>query len=992
MAQYGLNRYGISYYGYEGANCANIESYIINAGYNISTNVDVELRAKYSKIYKIYYATDKIFMKQNDSDWTVSGNSIFTNKNGSMVYVFATGANFTINYYGEASVYIEKFDSNTGNWQHIKTVSLPNTSTSTTSNIIIENFASYKFTITAINSLQINYINCRVTNVEAKIRSGNNESDVLNSDYSVASKKETIEYANDVLDKFNVNIIQGKSHYQFDIIMMCSDDSVDMYLKNIEVETLDNELYVKESTYEICTEMPNDFKEYVEIDWDSVEPSGTKIEIRTATVDNQNSIAPLSPIYEKGKNHVRLQKGKQTGYFVTKEINNIDDYIESINKVISSYGFNGNNSTTLNNIYYKILMFDGTQYVELPQMYKVENYNINISMRNKFKIKYLFNNKNAQTEYTPYISGIKIVCGCNYSEQKSKNFTISSVEQDVKLCNISDMNFKFPVKDIDIELSIETVNSEKTSSFLFYNNNRLNKIINFRKNENPEIFVFSKLPILYAIKKAETKYDSITNKLIYEEPLLNVFDNGLITIGKQYKYKVINGIVEISEEQYKYNINNTNEHTDIKFKLSDSIYTEIQTINGNQNNDTITISSELRNIYTIKDWKSAEIFSDYITINNGNSKQDESVLLYLPAIENGVYVDDKDLTTFTKIDDMNYKIGPYTISILKNSIKHHINKNNYVDASDECIKQISIKSINILEEDMYKDGKIRNKYIYIDKIYRGAFKDDNYNTINIDKLNNCFVKTEDVICVTTYDPTGKDPYSISTQFIKNVDFIINENNSEIVWISNNKPNEGTFYYVVYGVKNLFVAEIVLSSDYKEIEKNEILWKSNVTKKIPGICSDKHDFVIEDLNTLYPKPISNIDTTVWADIDKNVDVSTIQYVIDDIDNKLVSASINGNKLICTMNGQTFAGSILPIIKPGFYYIGKDEYYLYSSKKTIYNNPMNYIMQNCIYHTTKHEHEKINKICLLNEYNNIITNSNLKIRKIDKTQCININEIV
>lgn len=138
--------------------------------------------------------------------------------------------------------------------------------------------------------------------------------------------------------------------------------------------------------------------------------------------------------------------------------------------------------------------------------------------------------------------------------------------------------------------------------------------------------------------------------------------------------------------------------------------------------------------------------------------------------------------------------------------------------------------------------------------------------------------------------------------------------------------------------NTSTGEITISSSYKEIIITKQAWTSNKLVKGTGQCSVDKDFVSAALPT-------KTDKITWIDLTN--DITNLQYTIDD-NNQLVityvdttvgnqATPISTSKIVGTLKakfnntdnyGKYPHNRWWPSITSGYYYLNKEEYYLYT----------------------------------------------------------------
>jgi LysM repeat protein len=134
-----------------------------------------------------------------------------------------------------------------------------------------------------------------------------------------------------------------------------------------------------------------------------------------------------------------------------------------------------------------------------------------------------------------------------------------------------------------------------------------------------------------------------------------------------------------------------------------------------------------------------------------------------------------------------------------------------------------------------------------------------------------------------------------------------------------EPGVGSTYYVTY--KHLVPDSITITidTDYQEEGGVDRIWRSPEVKEFKGICSPGNDFVAElpDFNTWDGLPDSRVED--------------IQYVIEDNDTWVKTwAEQRDNKwiIVGSLQDRVPKDNWFPTIKTGYYYLGKDEYYLFN----------------------------------------------------------------
>jgi hypothetical protein len=164
-------------------------------------------------------------------------------------------------------------------------------------------------------------------------------------------------------------------------------------------------------------------------------------------------------------------------------------------------------------------------------------------------------------------------------------------------------------------------------------------------------------------------------------------------------------------------------------------------------------------------------------------------------------------------------------------------------------------------------------------------------------------------------------------------------NNSIEWI-NGAPEVGEIYYVSYKYLAAQSADVVVSCDYTQTEKEKSIWESDVIYKnyyddepheTAVTCSPGIPFsaTLPDINTVWEIPLHT---------------TNLNYKVYD-DNPLVQTYISGNTLIGTLNENIPSRNWHPFIGDGFYYKQKDEHYVFNEIGTfvIENNSIDPVLK-------------------------------------------------
>lgn len=407
-------------------------------------------------------------------------------------------------------------------------------------------------------------------------------------------------------------------------------------------------------------------------------------------------------------------------------------------------------------------------------------------------------------------------------------------------------------------------------------------------------------------------------------PIYN--DNGTLTVGQ--KLQVPNY--------------STNENVDIKFESNDDVITDKSSQNAliDQSNDLtsdVVVSQVVKSsIYGEVDWVSDErIYEGIVNPNDVRKEYKRSHITpdsgvsgefrYIAA-ENDTYetigkkfgVDPLDIAIKNQevevvqgleiivparitLPDIHPKAyvsdNPYKIDIIYNSVKKA--DGTVISESALDVAEVSIEyKTKLIEEVRITRGQVRN---------------------GKDLLSHPRIKK--ITKVTTLDRTREynpyDPVQKSGDFIRDnnyIDWSPAEGNSS-------EPEPLEDYYVSYECEVPDRVTVTIDTNYFEEGGVDRIWRSPEVKEFNGMCYPGFDFKVE------APPFSE-----WKN-SNDEDVEDFEYVIED-DDLWVKTWIEYDEV---ENKYYVMGSLqdlvpkdnwFPTIQTGFYYLGKDEYYLYN----------------------------------------------------------------
>jgi hypothetical protein len=134
-----------------------------------------------------------------------------------------------------------------------------------------------------------------------------------------------------------------------------------------------------------------------------------------------------------------------------------------------------------------------------------------------------------------------------------------------------------------------------------------------------------------------------------------------------------------------------------------------------------------------------------------------------------------------------------------------------------------------------------------------------------------------------------------------------------------EPAPGNTYYVSYSYSQPVGVRLRINSDYQVQIGSDRLWRSGEIKEFNGVV---------DPQTNFRQALPAI--TEWKDYDAP-NVYDIDYVIEDNDlwtKTWIEQTDDTSYVVGSLMGKRPKDNWLPYIHTGFYYLGKDEYYLFS----------------------------------------------------------------
>lgn len=276
--------------------------------------------------------------------------------------------------------------------------------------------------------------------------------------------------------------------------------------------------------------------------------------------------------------------------------------------------------------------------------------------------------------------------------------------------------------------------------------------------------------------------------------------------------------------------------------------------------------------------------------------------------------------------------NPYKVTIIANSVRK---KNGEVLPDDvvylKAPLQVTYKTITIEGEKVVrgpvvhgKDPLKRPRVVSI----KGIWSKDDYHS--------------GVLAPTWI------PYN---DFTNTGDYRLTHNSIDWSPADGDEPLPGEVYYVTYTCEVPDTLTIVMDTNYQEEGGVDRIWRSMEVKEFQGMCSPGQDFRME------LPPIEE-----WIDTQQAIQqgVEDITYVVEDNDlwvKTWVEYDQENDKyyLVGSLQDRVPKDNWFPTIKTGYYYLGKDEYYLFSEPITVSSTKRDMpVASNVLYVPAKYQH--------------------------------------
>lgn len=743
-------------------------------------------------------------------------------------------------------------------------------------------------------------------------------------------------------------------------------NELDTYAGDTNNRTEDGQYIVTIDMLSVAAAQGLTFAHVNRIDWTVTEPAGTKFTLRSRTANAAKAIwSPWSVPYKKNVNRLRLKKDKYSGYVISNLINpasinpnlRIDHWV-SWDDV--SYLPPDESGTT---ILYEFLDESSNVLCAARQPKYLTNRSLILNkVANKpYRIKMTIERR--VDKASPAVEQISLISNMIYEERKfTENYGFSAVDNsntgEQMILDMATLVFNPPAEATAPTYFLED-KTERPRDVMLYleSTNNLSSSIsrpNYSSNRNDKIWarVFEDKTVKDGtITGVYKHYQYGGGSAILSQPnevvLAPSFTPALDT-SKQYRYFVHNGW--FNPDKQVMTDNTVNDHISVFWK-SQQTSTRTQITEQSSHNaivksmtdktsDSIVIEVIESSTWGEVDWVSEEkIYFGKVNLNDEKDdyvrkhvtpESGDSVEIKYKVIEGDTYA-----TIATKFlmeeDDIRYVNGaevgqplvgstiiiPPRIVLPKINPAARVTENPYrVDIIYNSVKQGG----KIVPEDriIVGDLVIEEEEVTITKerVVRGDIAGGK------DLLGNAKVTSIVGIWNSIDDPVQASVYIADTDFILDGNFIDWSPSGAL----STEPAVGNAYYVTYKCMKPKTVTVTMRSDYQEQGGIDRVWRSSEVKEYSGVCAPGIDHKAE-----LPSPAT------W-DGASSPEIDDLTYIIEDNDlwvKTWIEYDPNTDKyyVIGSLQDHIPKENWFPYIHTGYYYIGQDEYYLFSEPITV-----------------------------------------------------------
>jgi LysM repeat protein len=985
MAQYQKNFYGTSYYGNTNAFSGTYETSDILTEETLKATCTTSLTAVLPDATYGYTSTEIV---RTNGNWRVNGTStaIYDDTPSAKLTFTATCDRVIINYIGRpdgTDVTVKVTTTEPGTASVITNYTFSSVSVSITNKQYVIDELAYGNQVVEISlgsdnaankTLQLRSIQARVCAFTLEIQAKTGSGGTYTSYVKIPLTKTAISGRTDAytLTATSPNYA-GKDHVKIRLWLASSDNDKSPIVEELDVYAGDTSNRTEDGSWtgtinmiDVATPTGTTFKETVSIDWTSTVPTGTNLTIRSRSAATTSSTvySAMSAPYKKSTHRLRIKEGFNEGYIITSLINPASvnpnlriDHWESWDD--TSYMPLDESSVR---ILYEFLDEQDNVLLSLDQpKYISDRSLIGRRVANKpYRIKISLSKR--VDKATPVVDSIQLTSNLIYEERKSiDKYKFSAVDNlntgEQMILDMSTLSFTAPAEATTPLYYLED-RTERPRDIVLYleSTNNLPPSIsrpNYTSSRNDRIW--ARINVDTTPKDATTtgvfkhfQYGggSVVINQGDEMELLPSFTPSLDDT-KEYRYFLMSGWY--NPETGAPN-NGTVNNNVIMYWSSEQIntpktnVTEISAhnkiINGNPNtfSDKVIVLVSIDSTWGLVDWVSEEkIYSGTVNLNDlrgdyirthvtpesgdsvemkyvtKNGDTYESIAALFQVDEYDLRSANGDLTTpvaigktiiipariiLPRIDPAAIvSAQPYQIDVIYNSVKQ---KDIIVPDN-----RVFVRTLKILEEEVV---------ITKEKIIRGSLENGK------DLLNNA--KVIEVIGI--WD-SATDVVQASN-YISGVDYDLSGN--YISWSyaegMSREPDSGEAYYVSYKCLKPKQVTITIGCDYQEESGVDRIWRSPDVKAFTGTCSPGVDF-----RAALPS------MSEWEGAEDE-EIKNKEYIIEDND-LWVKTWIDYDSGIGYANGslqdRVPKDNWFPTIQTGFYYLGSEEYYLFSEPITV-----------------------------------------------------------
>lgn len=714
----------------------------------------------------------------------------------------------------------------------------------------------------------------------------------------------------------------GMEHIRLKLDLLSSVYDVTPEVHQYQLFSTDIAAYAGQGTWQsnTITLTPN-FGTLSHVTWNVTLPDGTYCYIQTSTYDGTNWGYWSHPYLASG-NIIRLRDGEDTGtvitpYFEPTEINHatyiwmtgdIDGYLPGLDGVLGSFDSAIGTDMRLR---YRLEdeaeeVLPGTANSTLGDTLNLED--IGHIHNNTIRIRATLLRTDNQP--SPYILSHTFVTDVTYDQVIEVN---AGTWDDARISSVMNENtgIRSIITPADVGFTVPTIADNVRYTFTD-NTSHLAVVLSWA-SDNSE--TYDDTEEIIAVSTGDKHYAYISGTIYYGSPLSismpASFTPSIPSSVNPYAYRLIRGWGEDEEASTPTTIND-NENITVEWASGGEDY-ETDTMDTSatpllyypiteDSSDSVDIHSLTPATNTPQQWHSNTVlYTATVNTNYLIYREDYNVNVALPYIEPAAIIES----------------DPYIIEILPTSFRC-----NGIPISDEAGIEVfttngatptsNLTFAPIIEEDVLTQQSITR------------------SSLDKDLLPHAHVQT----IITISNSAGG-----ASNYTEGIDFALD--NNHIDWsIGGIEPAEGQTYYVTYEYNAVDDANIqAFSEDTQEIWTHSY-WKSDVQLKnydqgSAASCLPTDDF----MSTILPA-INN--TTVWNDQPDNLVDETIRYYVFN-NNQLVMTTIEehtsddatpvqGHIVRGTLGGRRPSRFWNPRIHDGFYYLSRDEYYLYIEPAT------------------------------------------------------------